>query len=137
VLASCAGWNFVGAADHPALRPGVQLATFERGRGAEHERLVEIRADGRDVAATTVDRLLPFVRPPTPPQAAIAYSDIVRRIGVADAGVRGVALEPDRSLTGTGSSGRYSALRRRRRGAWTSSRSPFPTPVALRSGASC
>jgi hypothetical protein len=108
LLAGCASWNFVGTESHPALKPGTQLATFERGRGADHETKVEVRSGGSDVAASSVDRVMPYCVALTTPDAAIAYSDVVRRLSVADSGARGMAVEPDATLPGTGGSGRYS-----------------------------
>jgi hypothetical protein len=109
LAASCAsGWRFVGAEDHAALVPGAQIATFERGRGAEHERRVEIRAGGEDLAATSVEKVMPYVKRPDTPEAAVAFSDLVRRLAVANSGAHGLALTPDPSLEGPGGSGRYS-----------------------------
>ena len=109
LAASCSTpWSFVGAANHPALVEGAQVATFERGRGAERERRVEVRAGAKDFPADSVDDLMPFVKPIDTAEAAIAYAGLVRALGVTDAGAHGIVVRPDASLTGPGGSGRYS-----------------------------
>jgi hypothetical protein len=109
LLAGCAsGWKFVSAENHPALRDGVQIATYERGRGAEHERRYDLRADGDDVPTPTVDTVMDYARPIDSGDAAIAYSALVRELGVVDAGVRGRIVRPDPTIEGEGSGGRYS-----------------------------
>ncbi len=110
LLAGCASrWKFISAEDNPALRPGAQIVTFERGRGERHERRVDVRVDGDDVSVTTVDDVMPYVRPIETPEAAIAYSALVRELGVTDAGAHGRLVRPDATLSGYGSGGRYSA----------------------------
>jgi hypothetical protein len=108
LLSGCASWNFVGTEPHPALRQDVTLATFERGRGTDHETRVDVRAAGGDVTASSVERVMPYCRRLDTADAAVAYSDLVRRLRVPDSGARGMAVEPDASLKGTGGSGRYS-----------------------------
>ena len=108
LAASCAGWKFVGATDHPALIDGAQLATFEKGRGADRAHKVDIRVKGDDVSAHSIDSVMPYVRPIDSPEAAAAYADLVRELVVPDAGTRGLAVRPDPSLTGPGGAGRYS-----------------------------
>jgi hypothetical protein len=108
LAASCAEWRFVGAADHPALVPGAQLATFEKGRGADREHRVDIRVDGSDVSAHTIDSAMPYVRPIVSADAAIAYATLVRELGISDAGGRGLEVRPDPTLSGPGGAGRYS-----------------------------
>ena len=109
LLAGCASrWKFVAAEDNPALRPGAKIATFERGRGAARERRVDVRIDGEDLSVTSVDEVMEYVRPIETPDAAIAYSALVRELGVTDAGARGQLVRPDATLSGPGSGGRYS-----------------------------
>src|SRR5262245_27563817 len=109
LLAGCAsGWTFVGAEDHPGLRPGAQIATFERGRGADHERRTDVRSGGQDATVRTVDDVMRFARPIDSPEAAVAYSALVRELGVGESGARGWIVRPDATLSGFGSSGRYS-----------------------------
>jgi hypothetical protein len=109
LLAGCASqWKLVGAEDNPALRPGAQVATFERGRGGSHERRVDVRVDGADVSVTSVDDLMQYARPIDSAAAAVAYSALVRELGVTDAGAHGLLVRPDPTLEGYGSGGRYS-----------------------------
>jgi hypothetical protein len=109
LLGACASdWKFVGAEENAALVEGAQIATFERGRGASHEHRTEVRAGGDDQSVTSVDRVMKYTRPLDTPEAAIAYSDLVRLLGVTDAGAVGVAVRPDPRLTGRGANGRYS-----------------------------
>jgi len=110
LAASCAGWKFVGATDHPALVPGAQLATFEKGRGATKMHKVDIRMGGDDVSAHSIDDVMPYVRPIDSPEAAAAYADLIRELIVPDAGARGLAVRPDPSLAGPGGAGRYSRV---------------------------
>jgi hypothetical protein len=108
-LAACSSnWKFVSAENHPALSDGAQIATFERGRGAEHERKFDLRVDGKDIDAPTTDVVMDHARPIDSVDAAIAYSALVRELGVVDAGVRGLIVRPDPTIEGPGSSGRYS-----------------------------
>jgi hypothetical protein len=109
LLAGCASdWKFVSAESHPALRDGAQIATFERGRGAQHERRYDIRFDGKDGDTPTIESVMEYARPIDSPEAAIAYSALVRELGVVDAGVRGLIVRPDPTIEGPGSGGRYS-----------------------------
>jgi hypothetical protein len=109
LLASCASdWKFVASTRHPALRDGAEIATFERGRGDEYQRRDEIRSGGADHEATSVEELIDYVRPIDCGEAAIAYGDLVRRVGAADSGARGLLVVPDASIAGSGGSGRYS-----------------------------
>lgn len=109
LLAACAApWTPTGARSHDALKDGAEIVTLERGAGASRERLARIRWQGEDADASSVEDLLPFVRPIETAEAAIAYSELVRVLGVADAGARGFAVRADGSLTGPGGSGRYS-----------------------------
>lgn len=110
LAAACSStdWKLVGAASHPALREGAELIRFERGRGGERETRVDIRTpDGTDAAAT-VEETMRHVRPIDTREAAIAYADLVRELGLTDAGARGLSVRPDPALTGPGGSGRYS-----------------------------
>ncbi len=109
LLAGCAsGWTLVATEDDPALRPGARLATFERGRGDSHERREEIRIDGDDVSVQTVDAVMKYARPIDSADAAAAYSALVRELGVADSGARGLLVRPDATIAERGSGGRYS-----------------------------
>ena len=109
LLAGCSsGWKFVSAESHPALIEGAQIATFERGRGAEHERKFDLRVGGEDVPTPTTDIVMEYARPIDSAEAAIAYSALVRELGVVDAGVRGLIVRPDPTIQGPGSGGRYS-----------------------------
>jgi hypothetical protein len=127
-LAACASnWTVVGEEDHSALRSGARIVTSERGRGVEHERRTEIRVDGRDVAAHTVDRVMSYARPIDTPEAAIAYSELVRKLAVADSGAQGLVVRPDPTIDGRGSGGRYS---RADAAAWGIDFEPTATPYA-------
>jgi len=109
LLAGCAsGWTLVSAEDHPALVSGARLATFERGRGAEHERRTDVRVDGDDVSPRTVESVMKYARPIDSADAAVAYSALVRELGVTDSGARGLLVRPDATIEGPGSGGRYS-----------------------------
>ena len=81
-------WKFISAEDNPALRPGAQIVTFERGRG-DGTCGASTSVDGNDVSVTTVDDVMQYVRPIETPEAAIAYSALVRELGVTDAGAHG------------------------------------------------
>jgi hypothetical protein len=108
-LGGCASsWTFVEAREHPALVPDAKLAFFERGRGAQHERSVRLRAGGEDVSATSIDAAMRFARPIDSEAAAIAWSSLVRELGVADAGASGTVVRPDATLADFGANGRYS-----------------------------
>ncbi len=111
LLGACAsGWKVVGTRDQPALKDGAQIVTVERGRGTSRERRMQIR-DGRDdVSVGSVDELLTYMRPIDTPQVAIAYSELVRELGVPGSGARGMAVLPDPTLTGSGGNGRYSRI---------------------------
>jgi hypothetical protein len=106
--ACASGWRLSAAHDHAALRDGVELVTLERGRGSSRQRRTEIREHGDDISVTSVDELMAYVRPLDTPEAAIAYSDLVRELGIADSGARGMAVRPDPALTGPGGNARYS-----------------------------
>jgi hypothetical protein len=108
LAASCAGWRFVGAEDHAALVPGAQLASYEKGRGVAREHRVEIRVDGSDLAAHSIDEAMPYLRPIDSPKAAIAYAMLVRELGISDAGGGGLEVRPDPKIDGPGGAGRYS-----------------------------
>jgi hypothetical protein len=108
-LASCAGWNLERTEPHPALRPGAALAVSTRGRGAEHERRVEIEEGGVTYAPGSVEALMERVRPIDSGESAIAYGDLVRRLRIPDAGVAGDPITPDSAIAGPGGSGHYSA----------------------------
>src|SRR5262245_37651213 len=100
-LAGCSsGWKFVSAESHPALKDGAQIATFERGRGAEHERRFDLRVGGDDKSSPTTETVMEYARPIDSVDAAIAYSALVRDLGVVDAGVRGRAVRPDPTMEG-------------------------------------
>jgi hypothetical protein len=107
VPAACASaWTVASVEESPALAPDARIAVLTRDRGAE--RRMAIRVGERDVDVRSVDDLMSHARPIDSPEAAIAYSDLVRRVRVEDSGAKGIALRPDAALAGAGGSGRYS-----------------------------
>jgi hypothetical protein len=111
LLAACASdWKVVGTREQPGLKDGAQLVTVERGRGSKLQRRLEIRDAGEDVSIGSVDELLTYMRPIDTPEVAIAYSELVRVLGIPGSGARGMAVLPDPTLTGSGGNGRYSRL---------------------------
>jgi hypothetical protein len=109
LLGACASdWKVVGTREETGLKDGALLVTLERGRGTSRERRLRIRDGGEDVAVGSVDELLTHMRPIETPEVAIAYSDLVRQLGIPGSGARGNAVVPDPTLTGSGGNGRYS-----------------------------
>jgi hypothetical protein len=107
------GWERGEERGHPALREGVLLVTWTRGRGPERQVRHSLRdAAGGDVAVGSTADLLAHVRPPAGEATAAPYVDLVRRLAPADAveaGVTGTVLDGDPHARGPGSGGRYTS----------------------------
>ncbi len=116
-------WKFQGAEEHPALREGVAIVTWTKGLLRERETVRALRTTDGDVSIDAIDELVPHCRPLDDPSVALAYADLVRRLGVT--GTAGIVVRPDADLKGTGGSGRYA---RADAAAWGIEFAPTPRP---------
>ncbi len=104
-----APWHTVGQREHAALRPGVELIDYTRGRGQEREKIVRVReAPDDEIEVEELEELISFCRPLDTPEVAAAYLQLVREFSLEDASASGHVVHYDESLTGSGASGFYS-----------------------------
>lgn len=101
------GWKRGTPEPHAALSDGAQLVRWTRGRGKGRESRYELFVNGLDVDVGGIDDLVPHCRDLLDPEIAIAYSDLVRRVGPSDVAAVGDVILPDEATDGAGGSGTY------------------------------
>ena len=101
-------WKESSVQAHPALRHGVEIVWWARGMGPKREKLGVLRENGVEVRPGGLQELATFCEPIDSARAARTFGHLARLLHTPGLPVDGDPIDPDASIVGGGSNGKYS-----------------------------